>query len=468
MTEEDEEFLQSYNQKRPSSGQLSEDDFERVMEVFEDTAYIKAPFASIDQTIVPYDEMLQGLTDLESPKLMAHAKEIYEYWKQRRQDSANKTLHPTLKFETHQDSDDMDPYVCFRRREVRQTRKTRARDVQSADKLKRLRKELEQGRELAQAAHAREVLKADMLKIDKAIFDSRVWLKEQKIRLGIKTDDDDLINSKVSSPASFAYLLAHANPAQPQKRKPVEPPVQRPPTMRLPVNVNRPAEADLNLLADKLARHQEELLLDIEKKVQNHTEWNKNHVDLTRTPLSPVKGQTVDPSFRPAKTQYLMTPPASISNESLEEPTAMDLDKPSLEPIFKFRGVSHDDASSLNPPPAYRRRIGRLGRLWVDRRGLPGSTGLASPPRDGSDVMSDRFKYDQDSDDEDQPMYEVDPFDTRALRFRGSVPLPASLMNRGKPMPPTLDTSSHRPALPPPQIHPPPPQPAAQARPSSG
>ncbi len=86
MTEEDDEFLQSYNQKRAVAGQLLEDDFERMMEVFEETAYIKAPFASIDQTVVPYDEMVQGLTDLDSPKLMVYAKDVYEYWKTRRQD----------------------------------------------------------------------------------------------------------------------------------------------------------------------------------------------------------------------------------------------------------------------------------------------------------------------------------------------------------------------------------------------
>ena len=92
----------------------------------------------------------------------------------------------------------MDPYVCFRRREVRQTRKTRARDVQSADKLKRLRKELEEGRLLILASHNRELLKAEMLKTDKCIFEQRSLLKDMKIRLGIKTDDEDLINQKVS------------------------------------------------------------------------------------------------------------------------------------------------------------------------------------------------------------------------------------------------------------------------------
>lgn len=203
MTEEDEAFLKSYNQKRAAAAQLSEDDFEKIMEVFEDTAYIKAPFASVDQTIVPYDDMLQGLQDLEKSKVMPHAKELYEYWKSRRQASGNRPLHPTLKFEMHQESDDMDPYVCFRRREVRQTRKTRARDVQSADKLKRLRRELEEGRQLVLASHNRELLKAEMLKADRAIFELRSQLKEHKIRLGIKTDDEDLINQKVSRASSI-------------------------------------------------------------------------------------------------------------------------------------------------------------------------------------------------------------------------------------------------------------------------
>lgn len=202
MTEDDDAFLKSYNQKRAASAQLSEDDFERIMDVFEDTSYIKAPFASIDQTIVSYDDMLQGLRELDNAKVMAHAKEIYEYWKSRRQALNNQPLHPTLKFEKHQESDEADPYVCFRRREVRQTRKTRARDVQSAEKLKRLRKELEEGRQLVLAAHNREVLKAEMLKADRAIFELRGQLKEHKIRLGIKTDDEDLINQKVSLPFS--------------------------------------------------------------------------------------------------------------------------------------------------------------------------------------------------------------------------------------------------------------------------
>ncbi|KAH6626844.1 enhancer of polycomb-like-domain-containing protein [Chaetomium sp. MPI-SDFR-AT-0129] len=438
LTEDDEVFLKSYNQKRAASAQLSEFDFEMIMEVFEDTSEFKAPFASIDQTIVPYDDMLRYLQDLDRrTKVMPHAKEIYEYWKSRRQALNNQPLHPTLKFEKHQESDEADPFVCFRRREVRQTRKTRARDVQSADKLKRLRKELEDARQLVLAAHNREVLKAEMLKSDRAIFEVRAQLKEHKIRLGIKTDDEDLINQK------------------PQKRKaPDVPTVQRPPLpaqLRVAVRPTHP-ENDLSIYADRQAEKENELRLDIEKKVLSHTEWNRNHLDLTRGPLSPAPGPRREPGFRPAKTQYLMTPPTSAASDSLEEPTAMDLDKPEedVDAVFHFRGVTQDQEARKNPP-AYRRRIGRLGRLWIDRRGM------ASPPHDVGAETRDRWKYDESSDEEeDPPKYEVDPFDTNALRFRASIPLPPWMTNRAAV--PTARVPLPPPQLPPavPQLQPPP------------
>jgi enhancer of polycomb-like protein len=449
MTEEDDVFLKSYNQKRAASAQLSEDDLERMMEVFEDTTYIKTPFASVDQTIVPYDDMVPGLQQLDTAKVMPHAKELYEYWKSRRQALSNHPLQPSLKFERHQDSDEMDPYVCFRRREVRLTRKTRARDVQSADKLKRLRRELEDGRQLIIASHEREVLKKEMLNIDRIIFEQRAQLKEAKVRLGIKTDDEDLVNQKVRSSIAWMSVTDRALTAeQPQKRKAVEPPPARPPPpkeLRLNpvVSGSRPTEHDLPLLADKLLERENELRADIEQKIRNHNIWNQKYVDLTRDPLPPVRGEAPDLSFRPAKTQYLMTPPASASNESMEEPTALDLDKVEKPPMYGFRGVSHDENPAAEPP-AYRRRIGRLNRLWIDRRGL------ASPPCEIDMLSSDRWKYDQDSEDEgEQPVYEVDPFDTRALKFRASVPLPLAVLRAPKP---NLDiVPPVRPGLQPPQ-----------------
>ncbi|KAM0435117.1 hypothetical protein ACHAPT_003206 [Fusarium lateritium] len=403
MTTEDDEFLKQYNSKTPAAGALSEDDFERIMEVFEDTAAEQTPFASVDNTVAAYDMMVPALNHLGSPVFMHHAKPVYEYWKSRRLEASNKPLHPTLKFETHQETDDADPFVCFRRREARQTRKTRARDNKIAETLKKLRRELEDGRQLVLMAYEREMLKRELMTMDRAVFEERARLKGIKLRLGIKGEDEDLVNQK------------------PQKRKPVDAPVvQRPPGVHLrqPVRSDgRQLDADLVQLSDKLAEKDNELRLDIEMKVQNHRKWNQNHIDLTRDPLSPVKDQGMELKFRPAKTQYLMTPPASNSSEmdvDEDAPDAMQLDKHE-PPVFQFSAGSSE--LPRNSQPAFRRRIGRLNRLWIDRRGM------VTPPREMSEEQSDRWRYDSDSDDDEPPVYEVDPFDTRALKFRATIPL---------------------------------------------
>jgi enhancer of polycomb-like protein len=196
MSSEDETYLQSYNQKRPASAQCSEDDFEKIMEVFESTADRHAPFAAVDNTVIAWDVMEFALKQEVDEKAQVFAKDVYEYWKTRRQSSGNRTLQPSLKFEMHQDSDDGDPYVCFRRRDVRLTRKTRARDIQSTEKLRRLRKELEEGRQLVAMAHQREIAKRELIALDRLIFEQRAKVKEVRLRLGIKVDDEDLINQK--------------------------------------------------------------------------------------------------------------------------------------------------------------------------------------------------------------------------------------------------------------------------------
>ncbi|KAI3557599.1 hypothetical protein CABS01_12202 [Colletotrichum abscissum] len=475
MTTEDDEFLKQYNAtKKTVASQLSEDDFERIMEVFEDTASEQTPFASIDNTVVGYDLMVPSLTSLGGNKLMAHSKYVYEHWKTRRQTLGNKPIHPSVKFETHQESDEADPYVCFRRREARQTRKTRQRDVQSAEKLKRLRRELEDGRQLIIQSYEREMLKRELLTFDRAIFEQRAKLKEMKVKLGIKTEDDDLINHKVCQTPSSGSPETCADRAQPPKKKPVEAPaLQKPPGNHLRIAVRpdgRSMEADLLQLADKLAEKENELRADVESKVHNHRKWNQNHVDLTRDPLSPVKEQRMEASFRPAKTQYLMTPPASTSSES----DAMDVDEePEPVPdrsdmsVFQFTAGGGKEKPSSSQA-AFRRRIGRLGRLWIDRRGM---SGMTTPPRVEGEEYTDRWKYDQDDEDEPQ-VYEVDPYDTRALKFRATIPLsqyvyqrrqlPHEGMANGQATP-QVAAAAGRPALP----QPPTPQQQGQPQPQA-
>ncbi|KAF8859574.1 putative enhancer of polycomb-like protein 1 [Acephala macrosclerotiorum] len=408
MTSEDDTFLKEHNKKKSAGARCSEDDFERIMDVFEDTANDQVPFASVDNTILPFDVMKPALKLHVDEKLMGIASEIYQHWRRCRQESGGHQLQPSLKFEKNQTDDDGDPYVCFRRRDVRQTRKTRARDTQSVEKIKRMRKELDEGRQLIDMALQRELTKRELLKCDKSIFEQRAEVKKTKIKLGIKTDDEDLINQR------------------PQKRKITDfgGQLQRPPgtQLRLPGRSDgRPIDADLVLLSDLIAQKENLLQNEIEEKAQQHRKWNAGHVDLTREPLSPVHGQGFDAGFRPATAQYqyLMTPPSSVTSESFDRAS------PAMEKSESF-ALGYNSPSEEDEPrgqPAYRRRIGRGGRLWIDRRGMSSAAKLADA------TVSDRWKYDQD-DDEEQPVYEMDPYDTKALRFRATIPYPPHMFSQ--------------------------------------
>jgi enhancer of polycomb-like protein len=190
--------------------------------------------------------------------------------------------------------------------------------------------------------------------------------------------------------------------------------------MRIPGRSDgRPLDADLILLTDLLEQKENILQLEIEEKAQQHRKWNQGHVDLTREPLSPIDRQGLETGFRPATAQYqyLMTPPSSVTSESFDQPSPI---QENPEPSV-FRHNSPPEEDQPQGQPAYRRRIGRNGRLWIDRRGM------SSKAKCIDESGSDRWKYDQDDDDE-QAVYELDPYDTKALRFRATIPFPTHLL----------------------------------------
>lgn len=413
MTTEDDIFLKAYNQKRPNTSKLSEEDFEKLMDLYEEEALLQAPYASVDGTVIQFDAFQPSVKQQLDQKIQVFAQDVYEHWRNRRQESGNNALQPSLKMEKDIARDDGDPYVCFRRRDGRVTRKTRGRDVQSVDKLKKLRKEIEEGRILIAMALQREQVKRELLIADQSIFQMRAEVKRNKIKLGIKTDDEDLINQK------------------PQKRKTqvqqdFTQQLQRAPggQMRFPGRSDgRPLDADLILLSDVIASKENALRAEIEEKAEQHRKWNINHIDLTREPLSPVAGQGSENGFRPATAQYqyLMTPPSSVTSESFDHPLPS---QEAPEPILtRYNSPPEEDRQGQ---PAYRRRFGRGGRLWIDRRGMPSTLQSLDSP------ASDQWKYDQD-DGEEQPIYEVDAYDTKALKFRATIPFPHHLLpQRGR------------------------------------
>ncbi|OOQ87466.1 Enhancer of polycomb-like protein 1 [Penicillium brasilianum] len=395
MNEEDDAWLKNYNSKRDASSQCSEDDFEATMNFFEETAQTKQPFAAVDSPpVLSFADMAESMDAAVEESVKRFAKDIYEHWKVRRLATENLPLEPMLKFETGQDTDDSDPFVCFRRREVRQIRKTRGRDAQSAEKLRRLRKELEDARQLVALVRQREVARKEMLGMDRTIFMQRNEVKEMKRKLNIKDDDEDLINQK-------------------PKKKTIEMPPRQPnaPQLRMPLKPGLQGAEDLQLLEDVQSEKENEILRDIKANIAKHIKWNEGFVDLTRAPLSPSPERTFDAAaFRPAFTAQLPTPPSSESSGDVMD-TSLDVTSPlfSKDKLASRALELHDQPHRM---PSFRRRVGRGGRLFIDRRNLVSRCRVELDP-----LQADRFKFDQEDSDE-EPTYETDAYSIQIMQHR--------------------------------------------------
>lgn len=170
---------------------------------------------------------------------------------------------------------------------------------------------------------------------------------------------------------------------------------------------------DLQLFEDVQAEKEEEVEKDIRMKVVQHGQWNTGYVDWTNLPLTPIAANKVEPRFRAAATEYLPTPPASVSSEPSQDADAdvemPDRDEVALVPV---RYSSPTEDAPMCGRPSFRRRYGRGGRMMIDRRGL------ANNFREGIDeIVIDRFKYDHD--EEDEPLvFDADPYDTFHMRYR--------------------------------------------------
>lgn len=124
--------------------------------------------------------------------LKLFGKPIYEHWKQRKVRRKGKPIFPSLKFEdpnaTEKDNDN-DPYICFRRREFRQARKTRRADTLGAERIRLLQRSMQRARDLVLAVSKREVTKLRIWESDRKIFELRSEAKSLKRAAGVRGDD---------------------------------------------------------------------------------------------------------------------------------------------------------------------------------------------------------------------------------------------------------------------------------------
>lgn len=425
MNSDDVAFLKSYNQRKSKGVQCSEDEFEEVMNFFEETSQTKQPYASVDNApVLSYEDLEADFDETIGDSARRFAKDIYNHWKNQRLLKGNHPLIASLKFETNLETDDSDPYVCFRRREVRQARKTRGRDAQVTEKLKKLRNELEMARALMDKVKRREYSIREQLAMDKQIFEQRSAVKEIKRKLSIKADDEELlINQRVrnSSPVLSALLTSLQPAPKPKPRVDTQAVPRGIPGMGPKPQVTRPdgrlVDSDLIYLDEQLAKKAEAIDGFVEENLLKHQKWNVGWVDQTWRPITPPLEQPASKSdFRPVFTSsQLPTPPASVSDhEGATDPMDVTQSSKQVEPrrSARIRYASPPGDVPFQDQTRYRRRVGRGGRMMIDRRGLKRQKLDSIDER-----VADLHKYAGDSS-EDEQIYPVDWTDNLHIRYR--------------------------------------------------
>lgn len=194
-------WLESLNEPLPLENRLSEVHLEVFLFFFEmlcSNSHFDAVnlHDNLDISSVPF-----ALETRFSPDIFNRfAAVTLRYWKDRKRTQTEWNPMPLVKAEeqsfqssvSRRQSKDLshakvDPYFCFRKRELRTCRKTRKSEVSCADKLRCLKNLLEHMMCLFELCIQRDLLKKESLLLDSMIFDRIFQLERWRSRFGIKT-----------------------------------------------------------------------------------------------------------------------------------------------------------------------------------------------------------------------------------------------------------------------------------------
>jgi enhancer of polycomb-like protein len=99
-TVEDEAFIRTLNEKKSDAERCSVDEFEEIIDFFEQTSKTRQPYAALDNApVLSFDEMarMPEFYEMLSEHARGLAEEVYAYWKARRLRRGNRPLMPALK-----------------------------------------------------------------------------------------------------------------------------------------------------------------------------------------------------------------------------------------------------------------------------------------------------------------------------------------------------------------------------------
>ncbi len=284
---------------------------------------------------------------------------VYPHWKSRREDREGRSVAPILNFD---ETNDNDPYVCFRRREVKQIRKTRKTDALHIEKMVRLRAELEHAVALTELVAQREKTKRASLRQSRECWENVKDLMDIKRQWGIVgpqqgLEDEELISGERRDPTQAA-----SGPAK-KKRKADEAAA----TIKLAGRKSRTGEGDgasatasaagVSGMGSAILERVHAVQAYIERECLRKADSDLGWEEGSDAAFQPIPAPAPLRAFRP------------IHTESSDDP-------------LPFSPLS----TRAGRPPSFRRRLGRGGRVFLDRRlpvPSPVPTNLADWPRYG-------------------------------------------------------------------------------------
>jgi enhancer of polycomb-like protein len=140
---------------------------------------------------------------------------VYPHWRERRLEAGGKRIIPAVNvcsfpshylpfsntplFQLDETDTRNESYICFRRREIKAVRKTRASHVTFSDKLIRLQNELATAFEIANEVIARETLKKEAAQLQQGVWNQRILFSDLKRKfptLSTKEDEELLVDKE--------------------------------------------------------------------------------------------------------------------------------------------------------------------------------------------------------------------------------------------------------------------------------
>ncbi|KAI9480243.1 hypothetical protein BDB00DRAFT_857951 [Zychaea mexicana] len=315
------------------------------MSQIESTVNSQLPHLSLDPAQTPQPMDLLDMLPNSFRSSRFELGPILEHWRARRLKREGKSIIPIVQYEDIP-KNEIDPYVCFRRREIKPVRKTRRTDQQSFERLRKLRMEMEKARGLLEMVLRREKIRRESLFQEHAVFEKRCEIREYQRLLGIK-DEEALM------------------PATKKKRKTAMD-TGSSTTIKIPLSRLRRDAADNTDRHDKTPAQ-----LAMEAELAKKREADAPYEDVTECPYQPF------PLELPMQFFQTFSSPNTVN-----------------------------DVAAATAAPRFRKRIGRGGRVFIDRVGYRGPSQSRDP-----------FQFDPDYEEMEE-VETLDEMDDRFLRHR--------------------------------------------------